>query len=546
MAGGKETPRQKLIGMMYLVLLALLALQMGQEILLKFQQLNQSLGLFVSESTTKNIGLVAGIQDKVSKNGGKDAYVIDLATKLRKAAAATVSKIDEVKEGLVQETDGWDESQPGLKVPVGMKDKDKSSAFLIGKGDKNDGKAYEIKKSLEDFIIVANEVKSEIGKRSNKKVDLYSGLALDGKEDPLFKNNPEKRTLDFAHLNFDHTEMIASMAFLTERQSRVSAIETELLTSIGELVGLTDFKFDRIDAMYSAKSEVVASGMDYEANLFVTASSSQMKPTMTASAPGGVRMEGNIGKIKFVAPSVSKLTDMSWRGNIKINKPGGTDTTLSVDVKYQVAPLVLDVQAGAVSALYRNCANPLKIMCPALAEKYSPAFGITGGSLEKGSETGAIVVYPASAKGTKVSITVSQNGKGIGTKVFETKAIPMPTVEILTDGRPMPKKTGMTAPGPRGIQVKIKADEGFASALPTESKYAATSWKATLVRGRRPVGSGKSFSSANGDVNSFRDQAKPGDRIVIEVEKVVRRTSKGAMESVDGLGTIVETLSLTE
>jgi gliding motility-associated protein GldM len=543
MAGGKETPRQKLIGMMYLVLLALLALQMGQEILMKFQQLNQSLGLFVTESTAKNEGIVKGIEATVAKAGNKDKYVVDLATKLRKAAAEAIGSIDKTKQELIDKTDGMIDKD-GVMVPAGMKDKDKSSAYLVGEGSQK-GAAYNVKTELDKFIVIANEVETALAKVLKREAKPFDGLALDGKDDPLFKGNGEKKNLDFAHLNFDHTEMIASMAFLTERQSRVAALETELLNQIGSLVGATDFKFDKIFAMYSAKSEVVASGTDYEADLFVSASSSAIKPIMSATAPGGVRMEGNVGKIKFKAPPVTEISDRSWKGTIKINRPVGGDTTLAVDVKYKIAPLVLDVQAGAVAALYRNCANPLKITCPALGPKYNPSFGISGGDLVKGKETGMIVVYPGTAKGTKVAITVSSDGTPIGKKEFSTKPIPLPTIEVLTDGKPMDEKRGAVAPGPRGIQIRVKPDQAFSDALPTESKYSATASKATLVRGRRPVGGSMSFG-ASADVNSFRSQAKPGDRIVIEVETVVRKTSRGGSEKVEGLGTIVKTLSLTD
>ena len=61
MAGGKETPRQKMVGLMYLVLLALLALQVGAEIMVKFLQLNNSLHEFTLDSQDKSQGLLYNI-----------------------------------------------------------------------------------------------------------------------------------------------------------------------------------------------------------------------------------------------------------------------------------------------------------------------------------------------------------------------------------------------------------------------------------------------------------------------------------------------------
>ena len=68
MAGGKETPRQKMIGMMYLVLTALLALQVNSAILLKFKFIDDSL-LGVNDKTSVAAdGTVKAIQASVVKN----------------------------------------------------------------------------------------------------------------------------------------------------------------------------------------------------------------------------------------------------------------------------------------------------------------------------------------------------------------------------------------------------------------------------------------------------------------------------------------------
>ena len=540
MAGGKETARQKLIGMMYLVLLALLALQMGQEILLKFQQLNQSLSLFVTESTTKNLGIVAGIKATVEKAGNKDKNVLDLANELRAAAAKAISHIDGVKNELVEKTGGINPESGNYE---GMKDKDKSSAFLVGEAG-GKGAGVGVKTELDAFIVVANKIEAELAKIFKKAPVVHGSLAFDGKEDPMFKTMREKHTMNFSELNFDHTEMIASMAFLTERQSRVAALETELLNQIGSLVGATDFKFDKIFGMYRAKSETIAAGTYYEAEMFVSASSSAIKPVMTANKP--LVMDGNVGKIKFKASAGAYdkdgISEQTWTGNIKISRPVGGDTTIPVVAKYKVAKPVIQVEAASVSALYRNCANPLQINVPALGAEYAPSFSVSAGELSKGAKTGSIVVIPGTSSKT-VSITVSNDGATIGTETFQTKPIPKPEIQVLTDGKLMNEKMGQDAPGPRSLTVKVIPDAAFAGALPTESKYAATAWEATLVRGRKPAMPPARFNSGNGDISNMRSAAKPGDRIVVEITGVVRRTGKGGSEKVE-IGSVVKNLPL--
>ena len=64
MAGGKETPRQKMIGMMYLVLLAMLALQVSNTVLEKFIFINQSLEVALQK--TVNTGVLIFLQFRVN------------------------------------------------------------------------------------------------------------------------------------------------------------------------------------------------------------------------------------------------------------------------------------------------------------------------------------------------------------------------------------------------------------------------------------------------------------------------------------------------
>jgi len=141
MAGGKETPRQKMIGMMYLVLLALLALQMGQSILTKFRQLDESLTIAVNDATGKNVSINQNIAASVKEGGGKQQNVLDLSADLRKKSGDMISYIDQLKKDLIEATGGVNEEG----VYEGMKDTDKSGTFMVGPGDKKIGKGYELK-----------------------------------------------------------------------------------------------------------------------------------------------------------------------------------------------------------------------------------------------------------------------------------------------------------------------------------------------------------------------------------------------------------------
>ena len=131
-------------------------------------------------------------------------------------------------------------------------------------------------KMLNDYIAYLNEVSQKVAKATGNPAKSYPLLALDGKDDPIFfdkEKNREKiegsKTKDFAHLNFDHTPMIASLAFLTEKQAKIATYEGEILEQLKSMVGATDFKFDKVFGMVRAESRVVAAGTKYNAEMHI-------------------------------------------------------------------------------------------------------------------------------------------------------------------------------------------------------------------------------------------------------------------------------------
>src|SRR5688572_19588009 len=105
MAGGKETPRQKMIGMMYLVLTALLALQVSNAVLEKFAIINNTLEGLVKVSVDKNTKTLTGIVADGSNS--QDASVqsaVTNAKKVREITAATVAYIDNLKKEMLKKS----------------------------------------------------------------------------------------------------------------------------------------------------------------------------------------------------------------------------------------------------------------------------------------------------------------------------------------------------------------------------------------------------------------------------------------------------------
>src|SRR4051812_5270839 len=148
MAGGKETPRQKLIGMMYLVLTALLALQVSSAIILKFKFLDDSLMAVNSKTNADNDGVKRNIEKKVGEQGNRanDKAVLDQAAEVRTRTAAIIKYLDDTRNTLITKAGGLN-PDGSYKDPSA---EDKVAIEMIG-ANPGKGEAYKMKDKLNDY-----------------------------------------------------------------------------------------------------------------------------------------------------------------------------------------------------------------------------------------------------------------------------------------------------------------------------------------------------------------------------------------------------------
>jgi gliding motility-associated protein GldM len=518
MAGGKETPRQKLIGMMYLVLTALLALQVSSAIILKFKFLDDSLMAVNAKTSDDNVGRIKGIEKAVAERKGaataKDKRVLSDANLVRTRTAEIIKYLNDTRNNLITKAGGVN-PDGSYKDPSA---EDLVAIEMIG-ADKGKGEAYKMKDKLNDY---ANFLK-----KYNPNI---KPLAIDAKDDPIAKLDENQKSKDFAQLNFEATPLTAALAVLAQKESEILKYEADALTSLANEVGAEIIKFDKIFAMARAESKTVAAGTKYKADMFIAASSDAITPTMTYQGRP-IKVEKGLGKVEFTASAGAYdkegISKQTWTGTIRINNQG-RDTTFTVKEEYFVAKPVIQVQSASVQALYLNCGNELNIQVPALGATYEPSFSASGASVVKGATKGLVTVVPTAKE---VTLNVSSGGNKIGSEKFKVRLIPKPEIAVLANGRPVNEKQGMASPGPRTLSMKAMPDESFKNFLPKDARYRVTKWEATLVRGRRPVAQ-ESFSSETANLTSFAAQAKEGDRIMIEVKEVKRMNFRNSIEDV--------------
>ena len=522
MAGGKETPRQKMIGMMYLVLTALLALQVNSAILLKFKFLDDSLTQVNNKTDVAADNTIKGIQDAVVKNrnAAKDLEVLKQSQEIRAKTKAMVDYLRTVRTKLVTGTG----NQAGA---TDYKDPDANNKVMpIMIGGKKNGLAYPLK--------------TELNKYSDYMKQFLPGaapLALDGRQDERITKSKEttthdQRNKDFAELNFENTPLVAALAVLSQKETEVLKYQSDALDAQARKVGAEILVFDKLGAFASAESQTVAAGTKYKAELFMTAAATGLKQDMSSSM-GAVPVDPktNHGKIEFTARPGAFDKDgnakASWTGKIKINR-NGHDTTFVVNVPYTVTKPVMQIQSASVQALYYQCGNKLSVQVPALGAQYQPSFGGSGASFITGQK-GEVTIVPNTRE---VTLNVSSGGNPIGSQVFKVRQIPQPTIKCFVGGTEADEKRGVPSGTLRSITMQAVADPSFKAFLPDDARFRVSRFEVTLARGRRPAAAPISANGPQVDVGSLGNVAREGDRLYIEVKGVQRQNFQGKVEDV--------------
>ncbi|GAB3889636.1 type IX secretion system motor protein PorM/GldM [Spirosoma agri] len=527
MAGTKETPRQKMIGMMYLVLTALLALQVTSAILEKFVLINNSLEQSTGAVNKVNQSTLENIRATVEKSGNRatDLAIVKQADEVRKMTADMVGEIDKLKEQIVETGGGRDESG-NIK---NLSEEENVAQVMIGTN--RNGAAFKLKDQLNSYV-------DNLSKVSGTK---YAPMALDGKDDPIAARSPDQRRKDFAELNFAQTPIPAALAVLSQKQADVRRIEGEVLDVLASKVGAQDVKFDKILAMLSMESKVVVAGTKFKGQMFLAASSSGIQPRMSLNG-GAVRMQDGQGIVEFTAQGgaydKNGLARRTLTGSIAYQTPAGLKT-VPLSAEYFVAKPSYQIETGTMPPLYLGCANKLSIQSPQLGALWNPSFSADGASVVSSGEKGKITVVPSSAS---VALNISNSGSLLGTERFRVNKVPRPTLEIFVGGTRASDPRGVPVSSARSVRIQAVADPSFATYSPDDANFRATSATVSLVRGTKRV-QFVTVQGGGGSIANLAAEAQPGDRLVIQVEGVQRRNFRGEISDVP-MGNTLSQVSL--
>ena len=430
-----ETPRQKMIQMMYLVYTAMLALNVSANILDAFVVVDDTLVTSTNIAANQNANDYQWFIGQKTILGAKVDEAYGKAQILKKESNAMVKYIEKMRNDLIFTVDGdslVEKEVDGKKVKtiksvgdIVKKDNfDIPTDFMINKGNAKKLKE-EIKKYKANVLKLAK-------KEDQKRLEEAMGLNVDAS---YLSNDKEKQ--DWETHNFDHIIAAASATLLNKMIGEVKNAESVMLNYLKASISADDFKFDNVSGRSIPKSQMVFSGDSYEADIIVAAYDSKSTPevyykmgvdTLTEDGlAGATKLEGENGLVKLKI-GTGGTGEQRYAGLIKIMDPNGQPKYYGFKDKYTVLSPSATIAADKMNVLYAGIANPVSVSGPVAPDKLSVSFPGCSASSQGGGKFNVSV--PASLIGKTVTATVAakvgESSKTMGSTTFRVKRVPDP------------------------------------------------------------------------------------------------------------------------
>ena len=535
MSGAKETPRQKMISMMYLVLTALLALNVSVEVLDAFSTVNEGLENTHTSVEKKIEDYYYTFEQQYNKQPEKTQDFWDKAQEIRTKTDEMINFVErDIKLALLLQNNGTTENElfaltgddavilnPEQADPtknrrvfhklnldnLSGKDKhDAVTAFMIEQRN-----ADKLKTKIDEYRQFIIEMMESVGVANYSD---HVGLITDGKYVA-----GDGAPLTWQLKNFNHIIIPAAISIINEIVGEIQTTEYDAISELYKSIDAGDFKFNTLEAKVFPKTTYVLRGQDYEADVFIVASDNSkefdakyakgIKDFSQASENAIQKVSSENGIVKIKVPATAQ-GEQSIAGIIEMKDPiTGEIKPYPFQSSYTVAPPSANVTPTKMNVMYRGLENPIAISAPGFTNDQINV-RVVNGTLNK--KSGEYFVTPGNdGNTTTVTVSTTVDGKTVvlDNCVFRLKRTP----------DPVPIINGKT----KGSFTKeeILAADGFVLTMPDfdfegYNSTVITYDVATVVGGYLKTVKGVAGRKFDSSVKDIIQNAKRGQRISIE------------------------------
>ena len=466
MAGAKETPRQKMIGMMYLVLTALLALNISKEVLNGFVKVENSLrttqgtlNAKVNETSTEletkylqNQEKVKPFYDKAQQVNTSSAELISYITEMKaRIMAASSGDYDDAGELAVGNYIGKDENGMDTVLNLALipiKDEYQNLTTFVGMAEPKEPlegpwTAVELKQKLEAFSSQLKNTSVVDNQGTRRDLPQYLKDQID--ETFAFPTEiQEGEEVSWEHANFYHVPLAAVMPLMTKMTLDIQDIQDDILSWLLGSVDAKSYKFTNLMPLVVPESNYILRGDSFRADVLLAAFDGTNPPDIYVDSKKWNERDSSLleyenidalpigtdglGKLRISTRGMS-LGESNYKGLIRFQGPDGNIQDFPYYTpKFTVAEPALVVSPTKMNVFYRGLPNPVEVSVPGVpGDKIDVR--ISGNHRLKKESDGTFTITPGTDK--KANITVSAelpdgSKKTLPAREFRVKRIPDP------------------------------------------------------------------------------------------------------------------------
>jgi len=418
MAGGKETPRQKMINLMYLIFIAMLALNMSKEVLSAFGLMNEKLVESNEAAEARNNSFVASLEQKAADAPDKFKPLKQKADQIDKLAHDFSSYLKELKGNMTAKIDDPTDYEVMDKGDYldqnffkGDKIKEEGQAFLNHMKTFREGVA----KVLGDDPAMAPVIKEVNAKFNTEPVKNRDGVKVDW--------------LDYHYKGFP---LVASLTKMTQLQSDIKTTESQILSKMLEGELASQVSMTNYTTLMETSKSAYFNGEQFDGQIVLGRKDASTKPKRVELTLDGRKLSDKQysiedGKVKLKI-GTGGVGEHKIEGKLIFGE-GGEEIEVPVKSSFATVakPNSATISADKMNVVYRGVKNPMTISFAGIPDNKVSA-SAQGLNRAGGSR---YVMDATSIKGREVTINVTgtlpDGGKVSDNAKFRIKDLPKPT-----------------------------------------------------------------------------------------------------------------------
>lgn len=409
MAGGKLTPRQKMINLMYLVFIAMLALNMSKEVLSAFGLMNEKFEAANKSAQETNAGMLQALDKKASE----DAHFSQAATDAKKIAGISNDFFAYLETLKKDATEGQEIDPETKKLPYEAMDKGDKIDERWFEGDGLSPKGKEIEARFAKYV---SDMKAVLGNNSKMSSLINEISSKFSTADVKAADGATKKYLDY---HFKGFPAIASLTKITAFQNDVKKAEADTYSILLGKAAVEATSMKNYTALVVLDKNAYFQGEKVTGKVVLGKYDANTKPS---SFKGPGKIENGQAVIDMTAGAIGEQKIAGEFTFMEDGKP----VPLAFEGKYVVVPRPsgANISADKMNVVYRGLPNPLTISVAGVADSdvkaSAPGLSSAGkGKYNLNPQGGTEVVVNVNAK--------MSDGKNISDKkVFRIKNIPSP------------------------------------------------------------------------------------------------------------------------